>query len=1137
MRKHIGKIAISFAICIVIIASVLCFTIFSEDTSNDPVISWTYEIDTTNKTATITGFNFTGSYTKEFNIPNIITDKGIDYPVTVIKANAFKEKATVFGKLTLPENLTTIGENAFKGTQIFGEIIIPQNVTTIGNSAFENCKGITSVVLPAGLKNISSYTFKNCSALKTVNTENVESFRKECFSGCYALYNMSISSNAKTIEDKAFYDCRSLDQTYDISSVTSLGKEVFFNCERLEGFIMPDKGFDLKFFSGCTGIKSFEIKESDTAEYITKDGVIFDKATNGTVLLLYPTNKDGDTYSIPSTVTEIANGAFAYSKNLEHVIIPESVSKISPEAFKYSSIKSAYIPDSVSSLSVDIFMGCADLEWVVLGKNVAAVGVDCFKGTNSNLVVIAKNPSVSKPDGVGKFYSLSDYQCIDHYYGFADKDATCTESGYKKCIVCDRITYIRELGHSGAIIEKSTLSCTTDEYYVVSCSRCGEKDKTVTKYASGHTPITNTIAPSETRSGYVINKCITCHETYVDNFSNYVGKEPCKTHINIDTIEISVASCVTNGLTIYYCTDCGSYVRETTVPKSECHFEVTFEAISSCTVNGQIIEKCTNEGCNATKTTTLPLKEHSHTWYTISEKKGYEYSTCSVCGIFESRKVDYSALTTLISKVSHFYEKYYSPETIAIIRPIIESQNLNLTQEAVDYNAQVLRSALANISFNVTDVPVVFIEYGNLNPDSAPSKEYEAAKIYIASLDKNGNPQVDAIEYNGTMKMRGNSTADEDKNPYNIKFTSKVDLFGMGAGKKYCLLANLFDQTLLRNAMAIEFSQAIDIQFAPKYQFVEVYYNGRYDGLYMLTTPMDIGEDRIDIDEDKDIVLEVERDNGDHRKVMKDDEVYIKSSLWNINSLVEGISDLSGEAYSNLYSSFNMIDFAIKSGDWNLIQQYVDIESMSRYYVIHEYLKEADMCYDSTRFYIKDGKLYGGPVWDFDLGLGNISINSGQAGDDNSHDACNNEGKWAAINMGVENNSATGYWADCRWASNTTLWFPYLMKYSPDFQEKVRQIIIDYEDEMRLMYEDKVISKREVIENKIDIHHENEQFINARIRNYQKFNIAKSHTSMSNLKSSYSDAIDYMRGWLKERHAWMYEAYTGNELPPAKTGK
>ena len=106
----------------------------------------------------------------------------------------------------------------------------------------------------------------------------------------------------------------------------------------------------------------------------------------------------------------------------------------------------------------------------------------------------------------------------------------------------------------------------------------------------------------------------------------------------------------------------------------------------------------------------------------------------------------------------------------------MENRGLNLTQEAVDYNVSLLSNILANIKYNVTDIPVVFIEKtdGALNRD-----EYTGAKLYVAYMDENGERQVEAVDYNGKIKTRGNATHNATKYPYNIKFSNKVDLFGM----------------------------------------------------------------------------------------------------------------------------------------------------------------------------------------------------------------------------------------------------------------------------------------------------------------------------------------------------------------------
>ena len=1128
MKKHIGKITVFLAFLLVIVASIMCFTIFSaESSSSEVTVNWNFDIIGSGdaKTAKITGASITGDYTRSFAIPSTVTRDGVEYPVTEIKEGAFNGNTKVFGPLTIPDGVTKIGYNAFKNTQIYGEVIIPSTVTSIGYSAFENCKGITKVTLPEDFKTIDDYVFKGCTALRSINLENVTKIQKESFNNCNTLYNITLTSKLTYLGNSAFANCKSLDQTFDLSSVTSLGDSVFSGCNRIKGFKMPNTSFNLSFFSNLASLESIEVLK-DNENYITIDGVLFNKKENvATTLLLYPLNKSDSVYTVPKTVTTIGKAAFAYAKNLETVKLGDNVETLSPEAFMYSSLTHEYLPNNIYSMSVDLFKGCKNLEWVVLGNNIAAIGTDCFKDANKNVTVIAKNPRVTPSYDVTNFISMKNYQCIDHYYGYNDAPATCEAPGYKVCIVCERVAYEKQLEHSGMIIESSELSCDTDEYIVIDCLTCGKHVKEISREKTGHQSITYTVPATSTTPGYTRHFCYVCSETYVENYTPFLNVAPCSAHSSFSELVISEPSCKTNGLKIYYCTDCGKFIRDLVTDKAQCSYEVVSDIVSSCTVEGVLIERCTV--CQTEKITKRPLIAHDHEWYTISEKQGYEYSSCKRCGLFESREVDYSVLNALLSQVSVYYETYYSPEAIAIIRPIKESQGLNLTQSAVNYNVNILSNTLANLSYNVTDVPVVFIETTDLSEDY-----YSEAKIYISYLDENGNSCVEAIEQDGEIKIRGNSTADyKEKYPYNIKFSTKVDLFGMGAGKKYCLLANLFDQTLIRNALVMDFSKAIELQYSQDYEFVDVYYNGQYYGLYLLTTPMDIGEDRIDIDEENDIVLEVEKVTGDHVNSLSEDEKHIYSSIFNISAVVEGSDDLSGEAYSKLFSSFNMVDFAIKSGDWNLIDQYVDIESVSKYFLIHEYLKEVDMCFDSTRFYMKDGKLYGGPVWDFDLGLGNLHLDSGQPGDDNSHNAYNNEGDFANKNSGVTNNSATGYWADCRWAGNKNIWFPYLVQYSKEFNDEIKALIKDYADIMRLMYEDKIISKHESIRNNLDNFYKDDDFTAARIRNYRIFTIAKRYNPMPHNSNSYAEAMDYLRAWLKERHEWMYKAYLGVDLP------
>lgn len=100
------------------------------------------------------------------------------------------------------------------------------------------------------------------------------------------------------------------------------------------------------------------------------------------------------------------------------------------------------------------------------------------------------------------------------------------------------------------------------------------------------------------------------------------------------------------------------------------------------------------------------------------------------------------------------------------------------------------------------------------------------------------------------IKVRGNTTALYwmQKKPFTIKFSSKKNVLGMGSGKKWALIANLFDPTLLRNYVAFDTAQKMGIEYTSNQRFVELWLDGSYRGCYTLYEPVQQGVDRVDID-------------------------------------------------------------------------------------------------------------------------------------------------------------------------------------------------------------------------------------------------------------------------------------------------
>ena len=162
--------------------------------------------------------------------------------------------------------------------------------------------------------------------------------------------------------------------------------------------------------------------------------------------------------------------------------------------------------------------------------------------------------------------------------------------------------------------------------------------------------------------------------------------------------------------------------------------------------------------------------------------------------------------------------------------------SFTLTCGASAYNVKFLQA-------NGVGSVYVNTDSGNMDAVHADKEYKEPGNILI--LDKNGDVQYDgALEY---IKGRGNSTWTLAKKPYNIKLDKKADLFEMGKHKSWCLLANASDWSMIKNQLSYDLARKLGIFTTSDTYHVNLYLNGEYAGLYMLTEKVDIGENRVDI--------------------------------------------------------------------------------------------------------------------------------------------------------------------------------------------------------------------------------------------------------------------------------------------------
>ena len=216
-------------------------------------------------------------------------------------------------------------------------------------------------------------------------------------------------------------------------------------------------------------------------------------------------------------------------------------------------------------------------------------------------------------------------------------------------------------------------------------------------------------------------------------------------------------------------------------------------------------------------------------------------------------------------------ELQLSGTDFSITSPLISSQDLILTFKS--NGAEVLVNGVRQISgktmnnfskpvtYRVVDgsgsyteytvsitgsgLPVLFIE----TPDHATIPDKHSDWLAGTQI-KLYNPDW-TIDYEGMtgIRGRGNSTWGYPKKPYAMKLDSKAEILGMPKHKRWVLLANWLDRTLLRNHIAFKIATMTDLAYTPRGQFVEVYLNGKHNGCYLLCEHIKVDKNRVNVDE------------------------------------------------------------------------------------------------------------------------------------------------------------------------------------------------------------------------------------------------------------------------------------------------
>ncbi len=309
------------------------------------------------------------------------------------------------------------------------------------------------------------------------------------------------------------------------------------------------------------------------------------------------------------------------------------------------------------------------------------------------------------------------------------------------------------------------------------------------------------------------------------------------------------------------------------------------------------------------------------------------------------------------------------------------------------------------------NLPAAFLETESGSMEQLDADKNYAEKGKIVLFDADGE-LVCADDLN-RISGRGNSTWAHPKKSYGIRLKNRTDLFGMGSADNWILLSNVEDPAYIRNKITYDMAAAAGMEGSPQSQYVDLYINHTYHGIYQLCEKVEIDEERVsiaDLEEEnkrlnrelqkcghfeeekrKGMVLSkepgdltggylLERDVPD--KYREEISGFVTDSLGDLYTIkepayaseaeVDYISGLVNDMEKALISANGVNpDTGMRYTD------YIDMRSFAQKYVLEELSKNNGAGATSSFFYKPQDKvstkLFAGPVWDYDKAYASIT--------------------------------------------------------------------------------------------------------------------------------------------------------------------
>lgn len=293
------------------------------------------------------------------------------------------------------------------------------------------------------------------------------------------------------------------------------------------------------------------------------------------------------------------------------------------------------------------------------------------------------------------------------------------------------------------------------------------------------------------------------------------------------------------------------------------------------------------------------------------------------------------------------------------------------TESFVSSEPFVLQSAKPLPAWAQTGLPVVYVETEGGKAVTSKTEEVPA----VLHIQDNQKPLEETA---CSIRGRGNTTWEWPKKPYLIKLKEKTSVLGLPKHKRWVLLANFMDRTLMRNLVSMHVASMTSLAWTPRCVPVELVLNGEHQGSYLLIEQVRIDKNRVNISEEEGWLLELdfhydntfqwkERNipfavkNPDPDELTDAQKSYIKSYIKEVSDVIygSGFADAS-EGYA----------------------KYLDVDSFIDYWIVFEVMCNHELGNPGSVYFHKDkdGLLTAGPCWDFDWGVLSFYTSNGANG-------------------------------------------------------------------------------------------------------------------------------------------------------------